>query len=166
MRTALVDQPIDVAALIAEVSDDSCGAVSVFVGTVRNLNDGRPVTGIDYSAYRGMAEREMNAILREAHERFGVGRIVVEHRLGTLHIGDASIAVVAAHPHRGPVFDALRYTVEQLKRRVPIWKLEHYLDGTREWVNASGSAKREPRSDEQTAHNDGHGVDALGSVAR
>jgi molybdopterin synthase catalytic subunit len=140
MRAALVDMPIDVGALIREVSDESCGAAAVFLGNVRNLNEGRPVTGIEYSAYRSMAEREMTAILREAEQQFAVSRIVIEHRLGTLGLGDTSVAIAAAHPHRAPALDAMRFVVEQLKRRVPIWKREQYTDGTREWV-ASGAAK-------------------------
>ena len=142
MRVALVDRTIDIGALLAEVADDSCGASAVFVGCVRNVNDGRPVTGIEYSAYRGMAEREMASIATEAAERFGVTRLVVEHRLGALGLGDVSVAVVAAHPHRAPALDATRFVIEQLKRRVPIWKLEQYEDGTREWV-ASGIGSRE-----------------------
>jgi len=136
MRTALVDRPIDVASLIAEVSDDSCGAVSVFLGCVRDVNDGRPVTGIEYSSYRAMAEREMTTIVSEAANRFDVTRVVVEHRLGTLGLRDVSVAVVAAHPHRAPALDATRYIIEELKKRVPIWKLEHYTDGSRDWVGA------------------------------
>ena len=146
MRVALVDRPIDAAALIGEVSDESCGAASVFLGCVRNVNDGRAVTGIEYSAYRTMAEREMNTIAREAGERFGVSRLAIEHRLGELGLGDVSVAVVVAHPHRGPSLDATRYVIEQLKRRVPIWKLELYADGTREWVGA-GSGMREEGSE-------------------
>jgi molybdopterin synthase catalytic subunit len=142
MRVALVDRPIDAASLIGEVSDDSCGAASVFLGCVRNVNDGRAVTGIEYSAYRTMAEREMKAIAREAGEQFGVSRLVLEHRLGELGLGDVSVAVVIAHPHRGPSLDATRYVIEQLKQRVPIWKLELYADGTREWVG-SGIGTRE-----------------------
>lgn len=137
MRVALVDRPIDVPALIAEVGDVTCGASAVFLGCVRNLNDGRPVTGIEYSAYRTMAEREMASIAGEAGERFGVDRLVVEHRLGALALGDVSVAVLAAHPHRAPALDAMRFVIEQLKRRVPIWKREQYADGTREWVGAS-----------------------------
>ena len=140
MRTAVVDRPIDVAALIAEVGDDSCGAVSVFLGCVRDINDGRPVTGIEYSSYRAMAEREMATIVSEAATEFDVSRFVVEHRVGTLGLRDVSVAVVAAHPHRGPALDATRYVIEQLKQRVPIWKLEHYTDGSREWVGAATSA--------------------------
>jgi len=136
MRVSLVDRPIDVTALLAEASDESCGASTVFLGTVRDVNDGRAVTGIEYSAYRTMAEREMRAIANEASEMFGVTRLIIEHRLGTLRLGDISVAVIAAHAHRAPALDANRYVIEELKRRVPIWKLEHYRDGTREWVGA------------------------------
>ena len=79
----------------------------------------------------------------EASDKFGVTRLIVEHRLGTLCLGDVSVAVVAAHAHRAPALDANRYVIEELKRRVPIWKLEHYRDGTRDWVGA-GSGNREP----------------------
>ena len=144
MRTALTDQPIDTAALVAEVSREGNGATLLFIGTVRDINDGRSVTGIEYSAYRSMAEREMADIVREASERFATPDIVVEHRLGELTIGDASVAIAVAHPRRGAAYDASRYVIEQLKKRVPIWKLEHYLDGTREWVNASGQHVAEP----------------------
>ena len=137
MRVALVDREIDVARLIAEVSDNTCGAATVFLGCVRDLNDGRAVNAIEYSAYQAMAEREMTAIATEIGDAFGVTRLVIEHRLGTLGLGDVSVAVVAAHPHRAPALDANRYAIEQLKRRVPIWKLEHYVDGTREWVAAT-----------------------------
>jgi molybdopterin synthase catalytic subunit len=146
MRVAIVDRPIDPTALIAEVSDASCGAASVFLGCVRDVNDDRAVTGIEYSAYRSMAQREMNAIAREAGERYGISRLVLEHRLGELGLGDVSVAVVVAHPHRGPTLDATRYVIEQLKQRVPIWKLELYADGTREWVGA-GSGKSVAGSD-------------------
>ena len=140
MRIAVVDRPIDVASLIAEVGDDSCGAVSVFLGCVRDINDGRPVTGIEYSAYHAMAEREMATIVSETATRFDISRLVVEHRVGRLGLRDVSVAVVAAHPHRAPALDATRYVIEQLKQRVPIWKLEHYTDGSREWVGAATSA--------------------------
>jgi molybdopterin synthase catalytic subunit len=152
MRASLVDRPIDVLALIREVTDDSCGASVAFLGTVREVNDGRPVSGIEYSAYRAMAEREMTLILGEAAEKFGVTRLVIEHRLGSLGLGDVSVAVVVAHAHRAPALDANRYVIEELKRRVPIWKLEQYHDGTREWVGAgSGIAKPEPHSTLETA---------------
>lgn len=145
MRTALTDSPIDTAALVAEVSRGANGATLLFIGTVREVNEGRPVTGIEYSAYRSMAERELAAVASEAAEQFTTNDIVVEHRLGTLEIGDASVAIAVAHPHRGRAYDASRYVIEQLKKRVPIWKLEHYVDGTREWVGA-GTGQHKPEA--------------------
>ena len=133
-RAAITDAPLDAARLLAEVGRTANGAAVVFVGTVREVNEGRPVTGIDYSAYREMAERELAAIVREAAERFGTPDVVAEHRLGTLGLGEASVVVAAAHPHRAPAFDACRHVIEEIKRRVPVWKREHYADGTREWV--------------------------------
>ena len=144
MRTAIVEHPIDHASLIGEVGNHANGATLLFLGTVRELNDGRAVSGMEYSAYRGMAERELADIVREAVERFGSDDIAVEHRIGTLQLGEASVAIAVAHPHRGAAYDASRYVIEQLKARVPIWKLEHYVDGTREWVNAgTGAVKTE-----------------------
>lgn len=140
MRVAIVDRPIDAAALLAEVGDATTGATTLFLGTVRNVNDGRAVSGIEYSAYRAMAERELEAIAREAVERFDTSRVVVEHRLGTLSLGDVSVAIAVAHAHRGPAYDASRYIIEALKRRVPIWKREAYVDGTREWVDPTACA--------------------------
>lgn len=129
--------PIDVGALTREVSGDDRGAVSIFLGTVRNSNDGRAVDGIDYSAYDAMAVAEMTRIVDEAVARFTGVAIVVEHRTGTLRVGDVSVAIACAHAHRSPALDANRYVIEELKRRVPIWKREHYLDGTSEWVDPS-----------------------------
>lgn len=143
-RTAIVERALDPAALLAEVADAGHGASTLFVGTVREVNDGRPVTGIDYTAYTAMAERELAAIVGEGAGRFataeGAPRIVAEHRLGTLGIGEASVAVAAAHARRAPAMDAVRYVVEELKRRVPIWKREHYADGAREWLDPTAAA--------------------------
>jgi molybdopterin synthase catalytic subunit len=136
MRTALVDDPIDVTSIVAEVGRVANGATLVFVGTVRDVNDGRPVSGMEYTAYRSMAERELADIVREAAGQFQTDDIVVEHRLGVLALGEASVVIAVAHAHRGPAYDASRYVIEQLKQRVPVWKLEHYTDGTREWVGA------------------------------
>lgn len=140
MRAALVHGPIDVTALTREVASTSNGATVLFVGTVRDVNDGRPVTGMEYSAYKTMAEREMNDIVREASEQFATTDVVVEHRLGALELGEASVAIAVAHPHRGGAYAASRYVIEQLKQRVPIWKLEHYADGAREWVDPTRRA--------------------------
>jgi len=134
----LTSEPIDVATLIRDVTADDRGAVSLFLGTVRNSNEGRDVNGIDYSAYDAMAVAEMNRIVDEATQRFEDVAILLIHRTGTLRVGDVSVAIACAHAHRSPALDANRYVIEQLKRRVPIWKREHYLDGTSEWVDPSG----------------------------
>ena len=136
MRASLVDKAIDVSALAGSVSAETNGATAIFVGTVRSSNEGRPVTGIEYSAYDEMATREMRTILTEAAEQFGIAAATIEHRLGELSVGDASIGVAVAHPHRAAALDALRYIVDETKRRAPIWKLEHYTDGSREWVGS------------------------------
>lgn len=138
MHCALTDATLDVPRVLAAVADGANGATAVFVGTVRSSNDGRDVTGIDYSAYEAMAEREIRSIASEASTTFSQARIAVEHRLGTLAVGEISIVVAAAHPHRGPALDAMRFAIEQIKRRVPIWKREHYSDGTRAWVDPGG----------------------------
>ncbi|MFN8572500.1 MAG: molybdenum cofactor biosynthesis protein MoaE [Gemmatimonadaceae bacterium] len=138
MIANLTDQPIDVAQLIKSVAGAECGATSVFIGVVRDENEGRPVTGIEYSAYREMALKELSRIVEEAAFRFGTTRIAVEHRLGYLTVGEASVAIAVGDPHRAPTLDATRHIIEELKRRVPIWKREHYVDGTREWVDPTG----------------------------
>ena len=136
MSTArLTTRPVDSTSLIAEVSGAERGAIALFLGTVRNSNDGRAVNGIDYSAYDAMAVAEMQRIVSEAESRFAGVAIALEHRVGTLRVGEISVAIACAHPHRAAALDANRYVIEELKRRVPIWKREHYLDGTSEWVD-------------------------------
>jgi len=134
-RLAIVSREISPAALIAEVQSAEFGAISLFVGTVRDTNDGRSVAAIDYSAYTALAESELEKIIAEAEDRFGVTALVVEHRLGALALGDVSVAIAAAHAHRGPALESTRFVIEEIKKRVPIWKLEHYIDGGREWVD-------------------------------
>lgn len=139
-RAAIVARAIEPATLMAEVQSPEFGAISLFAGTVRDTNDGRDVTAIEYSAYTSMAESELDRILTEAEERFGVSAIVVEHRVGELALGDVSVAIVAAHAHRAPALDCTRFVIEEIKKRVPIWKLEHYADGAREWVDPTASS--------------------------
>jgi len=136
MKSArIVERPIDVLQLIAAVEEHRYGAISVFLGTVRDTNDGRDVSGIEYTAYIAMAETEMVSILDEAQTRFGVTAIAVEHRIGSLEPGQLSVAIAAADAHREPAMDCTRYVIEEIKRRVPIWKLERYKDGSHEWVD-------------------------------
>ena len=134
MRTAIVDSVIQPSALLEEVASHQNGATVLFLGTVRDVNDGQPVTALDYSAYGSMAERELADIVSEAVRKFGTSDIVVEHRTGSLGLGEVSVAIAVAHPHRGAAYDASRYVIEQLKKRLPIWKREHYAGGQQEWV--------------------------------
>lgn len=134
-RAALVRRPLEVSPLVAEVTRPANGAEIVFVGTVRNEHAGQQVTGIDYSAYEAMATRELAAIVGEAAAQFGTPDIVCEHRLGTLAVGEASVVIAVGHPRRAGAYDASRWVIEALKARVPIWKREHYADGSRAWVH-------------------------------
>lgn len=142
MRAAIVHRPIQPDALLREVAASRNGASVLFVGTVREQNEGRSVTGIEYAAYETMAQRVLDAIVSECCARFGTADVVAEHRIGRLDLGEASVAVATAHPHRGQAYDASRFVIEQIKRRLPVWKREAYADGTREWVGAN----REPVS--------------------
>lgn len=139
VHSAIIEGMLDVAKILERVSSNANGATVLFLGTVRDVNDGRDVTGIEYTAYRSMAERELASIVAEAAARAHTSDIAVEHRLGELSLGECSVAVAVAHPHRGEAFDAARYVIEELKRRVPIWKREQYVDGTREWVRATSA---------------------------
>lgn len=141
MRTAIVSRPIDASAVMAEVAGSRNGATVLFVGTVRDVNDGAAVSGLDYSSYAGMAERELASIAAEAASRWNTNDIVVEHRIGTLELGDASVAIAVAHPHRGEAYESSRYIIEELKKRLPVWKRERYVDGRAEWVNAGGGTR-------------------------
>jgi molybdopterin synthase catalytic subunit len=135
IRTAIVEQAIDAAALLREVTTDETGASTLFVGTVRNVNDGRPVVGIEYTAYVDMADAELRRIADELGAQFSGINIVIEHRIGVLALRDVSVAIAVAHARRAPAMDASRCAIEELKRRVPIWKCEHYADGDRQWVD-------------------------------
>jgi molybdopterin synthase catalytic subunit len=141
IRVALVTRAIDPAALIASIASTGYGAISLFAGTVRDTSDGRAVSAIDYSAYTSMAEAELEQIVAEAADRFGVTSLIVEHRIGVLSLGETSVAIVAAHAHRAPAIDCTRYVIEEIKKRVPIWKMEHYIDGTREWVDPTHASR-------------------------
>jgi molybdopterin synthase catalytic subunit len=135
-RVAIRSEPIDPQALMTDVADASRGAICTFIGTVRATHGGRAVTGLQYDCYEAMAERELEEIVAEAQRRFGGPAIVAEHRVGTLGVGEISVAIAAAHERRANAIGAMQHVIEELKKRLPIWKLEHYADGTREWVNA------------------------------
>lgn len=125
----LVDHPIDVAMVEASVYDPSCGAVLVFVGTTRDTFDGRAVVRLEYEAYVALAQAELMAIASEIGARWPGARAALVHRLGLVPVGEASVVIAVATPHRADAYDASRYAIEALKARVPVWKKEVYEDG-------------------------------------
>ncbi len=126
--------PIDSAAALARVGAAEDGAAVLFLGVVRNENEGRPVSGMEYEGYAEMAREELAAIVAEAARRAGSERVAAVHRLGELEVGETSVAVAVSAPHRAEAFDAARYVIEQVKARLPVWKRERYLDGEPEWL--------------------------------
>ena len=136
MRSAIVTRAIDTAALLGEVAAPANGATVLFTGNVRELSEGRAVSGIDYDAYEAMAAEELARIVSETAQRYGTDHVVAEHRIGSLQLGEISVAIAVGHPHRGPAFEAARHVIEEIKLRLPIWKQELFTDGTRAWVDA------------------------------
>jgi molybdopterin synthase catalytic subunit len=143
--TAITTGVLDVAALIASVDPSGMGAVASFVGLVRDHNQGRNVLHLEYDAYEPLALRGLDRIRDEAAERWPAVRLAIHHRIGRLDIGEASVAIVAASPHRADGFAACRYAIERIKQIVPIWKHE-YFDGGDVWIEG---ATADP--DDQTA---------------
>jgi molybdopterin synthase catalytic subunit len=140
---AIVEGPIDVAALISAAQRPDCGAISAFVGTTRvDENDGVSVEYLEYEAYRPMADRKLEEIGAEIRERWDVREVSIVHRIGRVEPGEASVAIVVASPRRGPAFEASRYAIERIKEIVPIWKREVWSDGY-VWVG-SQVGTREP----------------------
>jgi molybdopterin synthase catalytic subunit len=133
---ALVDAPIDVPSLIERTRTDACGAVVAFLGVVRerSAEDPRAVIALSYEAYGDMALREMQAIGDEAAARFGILEIALVHRTGRLTLGETSVAIVVAAPHRAAALDACEFAIEALKERVEVFKREEYADGEGAWI--------------------------------
>jgi molybdopterin synthase catalytic subunit len=132
-RATLVEETIDVTRLAATTGHPSCGAIVLFVGTVRDRHRDRQVEGITNDAYRSMAARKLETIAADLEDSFRELRIRIVHRLGAIPSGEASVAIAVASPHRAAAYDASREDLERLKREVPIWKREHYTDGPAEW---------------------------------
>jgi molybdopterin synthase catalytic subunit/molybdopterin converting factor small subunit len=145
LRAELTDEPLDAAQAVAAVSGPDRGAVVIFLGTVRDHHAGRPVEKLTYSAYRSMALeglRQIVADLEAAHENL---RAAIVHRLGEVPVGEASVVIAIASPHRTAAYEASRTALERLKAEIPIWKREHYADGEAEWreVEPLGKAAKE-----------------------
>jgi molybdopterin synthase catalytic subunit len=137
----LTNDPIDYHALTNEARRANCGAVVLFLGTVRDLTGERVTVALDYEAYPGMAEKKMAEIEADTRSRWPVGEIAMVHRLGHLEVGDISVAVAVSCPHRAQAFEACRHAIDRLKELVPIWKKENWSDGSTEWVHPGTESK-------------------------
>ena len=138
IETAITHDSLDLLSSFDDLSEHSDGAVLVFQGRVRETNEGRRVTSLGYEAYGAMAEKELRAICEEAAGRFDIGAVRAYHRVGDLDLGDVSVVIGVAAPHRVDAYEASRFVIEELKRRLPVWKHERYADGEAAWVGAAG----------------------------
>lgn len=142
-RVEIVERPIDPREVLAGLAAPADGAVGSFFGTVRDHHHGRRVLRLEYHAYPEMALRVMRQIAAEARGRFEISSLVLLHRLGTLEIGEISVALAVAAPHRGPALAACRHALERVKHEVPIWKREHFEDGVAWVIGCAPEAPRE-----------------------
>jgi len=129
----LSDTPLSLERVAAEVSSDDAGAIATFVGTTRAHSRGREVIRLEYEAYEGMAEAEMERIAGELQKRHDVSDVAIHHRVGPVEIGETSVVIAVSAPHRAAAFDACREAIDTLKRTVPLWKKELYVGGE-EWI--------------------------------
>lgn len=139
----ITHDPLDPEAVTASVRRDTNGAVVTFLGTTRGLTGGREVTHLEYEAYRPMADNTLARIVDEIRQRWDIEDVAVHHRLGRLEIGEISLVVAVASPHRRAAFEACQYSVDRIKQVVPIWKKELFKDGE-VWVGSDGSVPPEP----------------------
>ena len=131
----LTTESIDCREVTEHVRRPDCGGVVTFLGTVRDLTDGRVTTALDYEAYPAMAEKKLAEVEGETRARWPVGEMALVHRVGHLDVGEVSVAVAVSCPHRAEAFEAGRYAIDRLKQVVPIWKKENWADGASEWVH-------------------------------
>jgi molybdopterin synthase catalytic subunit len=158
-RARIRTEPLGLDELIAEVSHASAGGIATFLGVVRDMNEGRAVTLLEYEAYGTMAEAELARILDELHAELPGVRVAATHRVGALHVGDAAVACAASAPHRGEAFRACRELIDRIKARLPIWKREHGPDGPY-WVGWEDARCSPDHGEHEHAHHPhGHGHD-------
>lgn len=135
-RTGITTAPLDLLALVAIVNTAGIGAITTFLGVVRNHNQGRRVEHLVYEAYEPLAERALARIVDEVAGHWPSATLALHHRIGRLEIGDASVAIAVAAPHRADGFAACRYAIERVKQIVPIWKHE-YFEGGDVWIEGA-----------------------------
>ena len=131
----LTREAIDTGALLAKASRPEAGAIVLFLGTTRETTAGRRTATLDYEAYDEMAEKQLAELEIEARGRWPLVECLIVHRLGRVPLAEASVAIVVSTPHRAEAFAAGQWLIDSLKRDVPIWKQEHWADGTSEWVH-------------------------------
>jgi molybdopterin synthase catalytic subunit len=134
MSPWLTDRPIDVGQLLSDAASAGAGGTVVFLGTVRRSAEDGAIEAIEYSAYDEMAEAEFERIVAEATARWPQARVALRHRIGLVPLGEASVVIVTAAPHRAEAYAASRFLIEETKRRAPIWKKERFLSGQSRWV--------------------------------
>jgi molybdopterin synthase catalytic subunit len=134
--TAVTSAPLALDAVVRAVDGPGAGAVATFLGLVRDHNQGRKVLYLDYEAYAPLAEKALALIVEEAQARWAGARMAIHHRTGKLDIGEASVVIAVATPHRADAFAACRYAIERIKQIVPIWKHEHF-EGGEVWIEGA-----------------------------
>ncbi len=131
----VTDKPIKLQELVDWVSDPEAGAITTFIGTTRNNNEGRRVIALDYDAYPEMAEKELRRIGEDASKKWQICRMAIVHRIGPVQITQASVMIAVSSAHREAAFAACRFAIEEIKKTVPIWKKELY-DGGELWIGS------------------------------
>ena len=132
----LLSNPLDLASLWSRLADDDCGARMVFAGCTRRHTGEQVTQSLSYQAYPSMAVAELQMLAERAIERWDLRRLVIQHRVGEVPVGEPSVAIAAASPHRPAVMEAIPWLMDELKRTVPIWKRESFADGTTSWIHS------------------------------
>ncbi|KZM55656.1 molybdenum cofactor biosynthesis protein MoaE [Aeribacillus pallidus] len=130
MMFQIVKEPIDVSRVIEAVVDRNAGAIVTFIGTVRELTKGKKTLYLEYEAYESMAQKKLEQIGAEIKQQFPSAKVAIVHRIGRLEITDAAVVIAVSTPHRADAYEANRYAIERIKEMVPIWKKEHWEDGS------------------------------------
>lgn len=141
----ITSKQIDTAAVLDSVQSNQAGAAVLFVGSTRQFTGERETLKLDYECYESLAIKKMTEILEQAAAKWKIEACSIVHRVGTVELGEASIAVAVSSPHRGDSFEAGRWLVDTLKTEVPIWKREHWADGSQEWVHPEGATPGQDR---------------------
>jgi len=138
---AVSSQPLDVAAAVAHVTDALAGGIDLFLGTTRQeqAEGGRQLLALDYEAYQEMALKQMQDLARRARARWPIVRLALLHRVGRVALGEPSVIIAVATPHRADAFEACRFLIDELKKDVAIWKKEIWADGSMTWVHPGGA---------------------------